>query len=88
MIEAIHFMRMLMKLYRNRKKGLPMVLIDLKKTYNRIPREILWELLENKEVPVVYIRAIKDTYEGAKMSIRTSTKDTEDFPINIGLHQG
>ena len=35
-----------------------------------------------------YIRAIKDTYEGVKTNVRTSRGNTEDFPIDIGLHQG
>jgi len=44
--------------------------------------------LEKKEVLVVYIRAIKNMYEGVKTSVRTSAGDTEYFPIDIGLHQG
>ena len=37
---------------------------------------------------VEYIRAIKDIYEGVKISIRTSGGGIEDFSIDIGLHQG
>jgi hypothetical protein len=31
---------------------------------------------------------IKDMYDNVVTSVRTSNGDTNDFPINIGLHQG
>jgi hypothetical protein len=35
-----------------------------------------------------YITLIKDKYDNVVTSVRTSDGDTNDFPINIGLHQG
>jgi len=37
-------------LYRDREIDLHMVFIDLKKAYDRIPREMLWKCLEKKGV--------------------------------------
>jgi hypothetical protein len=42
-------------------------------------------LLVNTHVPLVNI---KDMYDNVVTSVRTSDGDTNDFPINIGLHQG
>jgi len=39
-------------------------------------------------VPVEYTRVIRDMYEGVRTRVRTVIGDTEDFPIDIGLHQG
>jgi hypothetical protein len=35
-----------------------------------------------------YITLIKDMYDNVVTSVRTSDRDTNDFSINIGLHQG
>ena len=37
---------------------------------------------------MIYIRTIKDIYEGLKTSVRTSIGDIKYFPIDIRLHQG
>ena len=38
--------------------------------------------------PRGYIEIIKDMYEGAVTSVRTTCGKTEEFPITIDLHQG
>jgi len=87
-IEAIYLLRGLMGLYRDRTIDLHMVFIDLKKAYNRIPREVLWRCLKNKGVSPVYMRLHKDMYEVGGTSVRTLGGVTNDFYIGMGLHHG
>ena len=86
--EAIFLVRQLMERYREHKKDLHMVFIDLEKAYDKIPRNVMWWALEKHKVPAKYITLIKDMYDNVVTSVRTSDVDTDDFPIKIGLHQG
>jgi hypothetical protein len=74
--------------YREEKKGLHMVFIELEKAYDKVPRDIMWWSLEKHKVPTKYITLIKDMYKDAMTCVRTCDGDTSDFPIKIGLHQG
>lgn len=48
-----------------------MVFIDLKKTYDSIPRDIIWDNLQAKGVSMRYIEAIMDMYEEVMTNIQT-----------------
>ena len=66
-----------------------MVFIDLKKAYDKIPRNVMWWALDKHKVPMKYVRLIKDMYNNVVVTrVRTNDGDTDDFPIRIGLYQG
>jgi hypothetical protein len=64
-----------------------MVFIDLEKAYDKVPKIVMWWALQKHKVSTKYITLIKDMYDNVVTSVRTSDRDTNDFSINIGLHQ-
>jgi hypothetical protein len=87
-MEAIFLIRQLMKRCREQKKDLHMIFIDLEKAYDEVPRNVMWWALQKHKVSSKYITLIKNIYDNVVTSVQTSDRDTNDFPINIGLHQG
>jgi hypothetical protein len=73
-----------MKKYRETCKGLHMVFIDLEKTYDKFPREVL----EKKGVILKDFKLIKDIYDRVEISVRTNGGITSEFPLIIGLNHG
>ena len=60
-----------------------MVFIDLEKVYDKIPRNIMWWALDKHKVSTKYVGLIKNMYNNVVTSVRTSDRDTDDFPIRI-----
>jgi hypothetical protein len=85
-MELIFLIRQLMEGYREQKKDMHMIFIDLKKAYDKVPMNVMWWALQKYTVSSKYITLIKDMYDNVVTSVRTSNGDT--IPINVGLHQG
>lgn len=57
-----------------------MIVINLEKEHDRVPREVMWQILEEKRVPLNYInQLIKNMYDGAATSVITSGGNTVSF---------
>jgi hypothetical protein len=87
-MDVIFLIRQLMKRCREQKKDLYMVFIDLEKAYDKVSRNVMWWALQKHKVSSKYITLIKDMYDNVVISVWTSDGDTNDFLINIWLHQG
>jgi hypothetical protein len=68
-MEVIFLIRQLMERCREQKKYLHMIFIDLKKAYDKVPRNFMWWALQKHKVSSKYITLIKDMYDNVVTSV-------------------
>ncbi|KAK3565044.1 hypothetical protein QTP86_032471, partial [Hemibagrus guttatus] len=61
---------------------------DLEKAYDRVPREELWYCMRKSGVAEKYNRVVQDMYERSRTVERCAVGQTEEFNVEVGLHQG
>ncbi|KAK3546987.1 hypothetical protein QTP86_007916 [Hemibagrus guttatus] len=86
--DAIFALRILMEKYRDGQKELHCVFVDLEKVYDRVPREELWYCMRKSGVAEKYVRVVQDMYERSRTVVRCAVGQTEEFKVEVGLHQG
>ncbi|KAK3510485.1 hypothetical protein QTP70_009155 [Hemibagrus guttatus] len=64
------------------------VLENLEKAYDRVPREELWYCMRKSGVAEKYVRVLQDMYERSRTVVRCAVGQTEEFNVEVGLHQG
>ncbi|KAK3514616.1 hypothetical protein QTP70_021528, partial [Hemibagrus guttatus] len=62
--------------------------VDLEKAYDRVPREELWYCMRKSGVAEKYVRVVQDMYERSRTVVRCAVGQTEEFKVEVGLHQG
>ncbi|VDL78169.1 unnamed protein product [Nippostrongylus brasiliensis] len=77
-----------MEKYREKRKACYLAFLDLKKAYDRLPREVLWRSLREREVSEHLIQIIRDMYSGSRATIRTPQGFTKKVDIAVAVHQG
>ncbi|KAK3508829.1 hypothetical protein QTP70_009603 [Hemibagrus guttatus] len=86
--DAIFALRILMEKYRDGQRELHCVCVDLEKAYDRVPREELWYCMRKSVVTEKYVRVVQDMYERSRTVVRCAVGQTEEFKVEVGLHQG
>ncbi|KAK3525203.1 hypothetical protein QTP86_023254 [Hemibagrus guttatus] len=86
--DAIFALRILMEKYRDGQRELHCVFVDLEKAYDRMPREELWYCMRKSGVAEKYVRVVQDMYERSRTVVRCAVGQTEEFNVEVGLHQG
>ncbi|KAK3528583.1 hypothetical protein QTP70_003755 [Hemibagrus guttatus] len=86
--DAIFALRILMEKYRDGQRELHCVFVDLEKAYDRVPKEELWYCMRKSGVAEKYVRVVQDMYERSRTVVRCAVGQTEEFNVEVGLHQG
>ena len=61
--------------------------VDLEKAHDRVPRDILWKVLQEYGVGGQLLRAIKSLYCRPEVCVRVNDKQSKPFQVGVGLRQ-
>ena len=86
--DANFLVRQLIDKYGEKQRRLHFAFVDLEKAYVRVPHDETCRCLREAGVSEKYVGLIQDMYEGARTLVRTSVRETDMFPVTLGLHQG
>ena len=70
------------------KTNILMLLIDLWKTYDSVPRQVLWHALESYGIPESVLRLICSLHDGMKAEVTVHGQVAPEFEVCNGLRQG
>lgn len=77
-----------MKKYKNRKRDIYMAFSDLEKAYDSVLRRLIWDSLDVRGAYIIYIDVIKDIYARTRTTVCIPMRNTNFFPLEVGLHYG
>ena len=80
--DAVFALRMLMENYREGQREFCCVFVDLKKAYDRVPREELWYCLTKSGIVEKYVPLVQDMYERSETVVSCAVGSTESFKVN------
>ncbi|KAK3541095.1 hypothetical protein QTP86_013354 [Hemibagrus guttatus] len=86
--DAIFALRILMEKYSHGQRELHCLFVDLEKAYDWVPRVELWYCMRKAGVAEMYVRVVQDMYEKSRTVVRCAVGQTEEFKVEVGLHQG
>ena len=86
--DAMFALRMLMEKYREGQRELHCVFADLKKAYDRVPRDELWYCMRKSGIVEKYVRLVQGMYKDSEAVVRCAIETTESFKDKVELHQG
>ena len=61
-----------------------MCFVDLEKAYDRVPWDILWEVLREYRVRGSLLRAIQSLYTQSESCVRVLGSKSDSFPVGVG----
>ena len=65
-----------------------MCFVDLEKAYDRVPQDVLWEVLREYGVRGSLLRAIQSLYSQSESCVRVLGSKSDLFQVGVGLRQG
>ena len=87
-IDMIFTARQLQEMSREQHQNLYMVFIDIKKAYDTVNREMLWNIMHKFGCPDKFISIVRAFHDGMKASVSVGGNETAPFNVELGVKQG
>ena len=79
--------RQICEKYLGKGKDVYSEFLDLEKTYDRVDRDAMWNVLRLYGIGGRLLRGVKSLYVGSKACARIGNEVSEWFPVRVGLRQ-
>ena len=86
--DAISTLRQMQENFSVKGKKLYFGFVDLEKTFDRVPREVIRWAMRKLGVEEWLVSAVMSMYTGAKTAVRTVYGNSSGFELKVGMHQG
>ena len=75
-------------LTRIQEEKLYMCFVDVEKAFDRVPKKVVELAMRKKGIPEALVAAVMSLYKGVETRVKVGTHLSEEFAVNIGVHQG
>ena len=79
--DALFIVKRMQEGYGEKDKKLYMCIMDLEKTFDRVPRRVMLWALKKKGLPDILVKAVMSLYEGSKMKVKIESEFSEEFYV-------
>ena len=86
--DMIFVARQLLEKTREHHDSLFTLFVDLRKAYDSVPREALWQVLDKCGVPPRMLQVVKSLHQGMHAEVRVGGSLSASFEVRNGLRQG
>ena len=86
--DAICIVRQLQEKHLTANKPLYMALVDLKKAFDRVPRDVIWWAIRKLGIDKWLVRLVQSMYTDVRSRVRVGNGYSEEFGVAVGVHQG
>ena len=86
--DAIFIVHQLQEKHLAANKLLYMAFVDLEKTFDRVPRDVIWWAMRKLGIDKWLVRLVKSMYKDVRSRVRVGDGYSEEFGLGVGVHQG
>ena len=86
-MDAVFVLRQLQEKMLEKQKKMYVAFLDLEKAYDRVLTDMVYWSLRNRKVPEEMVNLVKATYDQVNTIVGILYGNTEEFMIDVGLHQ-